>query len=406
MPNLILSPCGHVLHTPLGRLHAQHGKGGIRSDKREGDGATPVGSFALRRVFYRPDKWGPLPDCALPLIEITQKMGWCDDPKSPDYNRLITLPHTAGHEQMWRSDGLYDLVIELGYNDDPPSPGKGSAIFMHCAAPDWRGTEGCIVIERSQLLALLPQLTPESLLTVQPAMPDLRVLFTDNPTRLAHIRRVVSTALILEDAFRREAAHGRPGAAGAEGEEDTCTDDTQGAQSIESHAKLSVSKGSPPFGRGGPGERSVPRLAVEEEAGFGGKLVQAALYHDIAYAPDLRQSGFHPVDGAHQAAQDELPADVVDAVLHHSGAFGEMERMQPDLRADYGQACRMMQTKLSRALTFCDLRSGADGRPVSLTERLADIRDRHSRNHALLANLDAYDKQFRQIDQEFAHLLG
>ena len=139
------------------RFRCALGKGGVSAEKREGDGATPVGRFMLRQLFYRPDKLAA-PDCLLSKSAIRPEDGWCDDPDHPDYNRLVRLPHPASCERMWRDDGCYDLVIPLGYNDDPAMPGLGSAIFLHVARPDYSPTEGCVALARDDLLALLPGL--------------------------------------------------------------------------------------------------------------------------------------------------------------------------------------------------------------------------------------------------------
>lgn len=141
------------------------GRGGVRGDKREGDGATPVGSFPLRRVFYRPDRI-TAPPTRLPVQALIPADGWCDDATHPDYNRHVRLPHPARHEMMWREDGLYDVVVVLGHNDDPPLPGLGSAIFLHVAKPDWQPTEGCVALQLSDLLAVLAAAGPETRLTV------------------------------------------------------------------------------------------------------------------------------------------------------------------------------------------------------------------------------------------------
>lgn len=130
------------------------GRGGIRADKREGDGATPVGFFALRRVLYRADRVAK-PDTALPVGEIGRADGWCDDPDDPNYNRPVTLPYPASAETMWRDDRLYDIVVVLAQNDDPPVPGAGSAVFLHVAHPEYRPTEGCVAVAPSDLYDLL-----------------------------------------------------------------------------------------------------------------------------------------------------------------------------------------------------------------------------------------------------------
>jgi L,D-peptidoglycan transpeptidase YkuD (ErfK/YbiS/YcfS/YnhG family) len=153
---LRVDPAGFLIFAGR-RYRCALGKGGIRSDKREGDGATPSGVFPLRLLFYRPDRLTP-PPCLLPMQALRPGDGWCDDPGHPDYNRLVALPHPARCEQLWREDGLYDLLIALGHNDDPVVPGHGSAIFLHLARPDFSPTEGCVALARPDLLHLLPLL--------------------------------------------------------------------------------------------------------------------------------------------------------------------------------------------------------------------------------------------------------
>jgi len=141
------------------------GAGGIREDKVEGDSATPVGEFPLRRIYYRNDLV-VLPKVALPARPISEHDGWCDDPRSPSYNKLVHIPNEWGAEKMWREDGLYDLVVVVGYNDDPPEGEWGSAIFLHIARDDYAGTQGCVAFSRNDLLELLPLLTRDTRLRV------------------------------------------------------------------------------------------------------------------------------------------------------------------------------------------------------------------------------------------------
>jgi L,D-peptidoglycan transpeptidase YkuD (ErfK/YbiS/YcfS/YnhG family) len=132
------------------------GRGGIRTEKQEGDGATPAGLLPLRRLLYRADR-GPAPRLPgrLPVEPIAPQDGWCDDPAHPDYNRPITLPHPARHEQLWREDGLYDILGVLGWNDAPVQRGRGSAIFLHLARPGLAPTEGCVALPPAELRAAL-----------------------------------------------------------------------------------------------------------------------------------------------------------------------------------------------------------------------------------------------------------
>lgn len=157
------------LSWPNGRARCALGKGGVRADKREGDGATPIGTFPLRRLWFREDRL-TAPKTELMLRNIAAADGWCDDPSHADYNRPVTLPFPASHEKMAREDGLYDLVVELGYNDDPPIAGRGSAIFLHIARDAYLPTEGCIALAKEDLLRLLADCRPDSTLTVHPAV--------------------------------------------------------------------------------------------------------------------------------------------------------------------------------------------------------------------------------------------
>lgn len=135
-------------------LRCALGRGGLRADKREGDGATPVGDLPLRRVLYRADR-GPAPSCRVPVEPLSPDDGWCDDPAHPDYNRPVRLPHPARHERMWRGDALYDIVGVLGWNDAPVARGRGSAIFLHLARPGYAPTEGCVALSGPDLRAAL-----------------------------------------------------------------------------------------------------------------------------------------------------------------------------------------------------------------------------------------------------------
>ncbi len=123
--------------------------------KKEGDGATPGGIWPMRRVLYRPDRMRESPDTGLPVAAITPEDGWCDAPGDPAYNRQVKLPYTASAEALWRADHVYDVIVVLGYNDDPVVSGAGSAIFLHVVNEEDYFTEGCVAMERADLLELL-----------------------------------------------------------------------------------------------------------------------------------------------------------------------------------------------------------------------------------------------------------
>ena len=127
--------------------------------KREGDGASPAGVWPIREVWYRPDR-GPPPAAGVRVHAMCQSDGWCDDPADPAYNRHVKLPYAASAEHLWREDGVYDIVVVLGHNDDPPVPGLGSAIFLHICREGFPPTEGCVAITRPDLEDLLSRTLP------------------------------------------------------------------------------------------------------------------------------------------------------------------------------------------------------------------------------------------------------
>tara|TARA_B100001540_G_scaffold294950_1_gene295319 strand:+ start:770 stop:1336 length:567 start_codon:yes stop_codon:yes gene_type:complete len=143
------------------------GRGGVTSDKIEGDHKTPLGRFALRTVYYRPDRILDLKKLSLPTFPLRPEWGWCDDPDDPLYNQRIARPYDGHHEVMWRDDHLYDLVVVLSYNEPPSTPGKGSAIFLHVAPNDFSGTEGCIALSLSDLREVLVNCNADAWLTVR-----------------------------------------------------------------------------------------------------------------------------------------------------------------------------------------------------------------------------------------------
>ena len=130
------------------------GRGGRSARKREGDGATPSGTWRLLRVLYRADRT-PRPRTALPVRPLKVDDGWCDAVGDRNYNRLVRHPYPASAERLWRADALYDVVVVLDHNQQPRVQGAGSAIFMHVASPGYRPTEGCVALARHHLLLVL-----------------------------------------------------------------------------------------------------------------------------------------------------------------------------------------------------------------------------------------------------------
>lgn len=127
------------------------------TDKREGDGCTPLGIWPVRGVLLRPGKVdaGAI---RLPWRWVRAGDGWSDDPTDPAYNRPVRLPRGFSAECLIRADDAYDVIVVLGHNDAPPQPGRGSAIFFHLS--EGRPTAGCVAVERVDMMHLLPLLAP------------------------------------------------------------------------------------------------------------------------------------------------------------------------------------------------------------------------------------------------------
>lgn len=159
--DLVLTPGGLRF---AGRLWpCTIGRGGIRADKREGDGATPRGTHAITGMLYRPDRMARPTPWARPILPGDL---WSDDPTAPEYNHATRAPYDPSHERLRRADPLYDLVLLTNWNWPDAQPGRGSAIFIH----QWRRpgfpTEGCVALSRANLHAIARRITPATRLIV------------------------------------------------------------------------------------------------------------------------------------------------------------------------------------------------------------------------------------------------
>lgn len=141
------------------------GQNGVSVNKKEGDGTTPAGNLPIRKVFYRADRVQK-PESQFETVALKPEDGWCDALDNPKYNQEVTMPYPASAENLWREDEVYDVIVVLGWNDNPPVPGKGSAIFIHVARPTYSPTAGCIALALPDLLEVLKNLSTDSKVTV------------------------------------------------------------------------------------------------------------------------------------------------------------------------------------------------------------------------------------------------
>ena len=154
---LIAGP--HILPVALGR-------GGIKANKREGDGATPRGNFRLKRLWWRADRH-PRPRTLLPTRRIRANDGWCEDPRDRHYNQPIKLPLGSNADCLARTDNLYDFIIEIDHNTLPRIAGRGSAVFIHAARPEFAPTAGCVALDIVALRRLLSRVGPRTRIMVE-----------------------------------------------------------------------------------------------------------------------------------------------------------------------------------------------------------------------------------------------
>jgi L,D-peptidoglycan transpeptidase YkuD (ErfK/YbiS/YcfS/YnhG family) len=139
------------------RIKCAVGKRGIGIKKKEGDLITPKGEYKIQFILYRKDRIKNLKTNIRKLV-INKNYGWCDDPKSKKYNKLIKYPFNFSSEKMYRKDNIYDIIGVLNYNMNPIRKNKGSAIFIHVASKYLKSTKGCIAIKKNKLIKLIQNL--------------------------------------------------------------------------------------------------------------------------------------------------------------------------------------------------------------------------------------------------------
>ena len=139
------------------RVKCAIGKRGIGLKKKEGDFVTPIGQYKIKYILYRKDRIKKIKS-KLKKIIIKKDMGWCNDPKSSKYNKLVNLPFNYSYEKLFKRENMYDIILVLNYNMNPVKKNKGSAIFIHIAKKNYKKTLGCIAIKRTDLLKILKKI--------------------------------------------------------------------------------------------------------------------------------------------------------------------------------------------------------------------------------------------------------
>ena len=133
------------------------GKRGIGYKKKEGDLITPIGKYKIKYILYRKDRIKNI-QTKLKKISIKKNMVWCDDSRSKKYNQLTVSPSSYNYEKLYRKDNIYDLVLVLNYNMNPIKKDKGSAIFIHVVRKNFKKTEGCIALKKTDLIKVIKKI--------------------------------------------------------------------------------------------------------------------------------------------------------------------------------------------------------------------------------------------------------
>jgi len=141
------------------------GKRGITHKKVEGDHKTPAGTFTFKSIFYRKDRMLKLKS-VLNKIVIKKNMGWCHDPNSKFYNKLIKFPFNYSSEKLWLKKNIYDVIIIINYNLKPIIKKKGSAIFLHIAQKNYATTKGCVAISKKNMVLLVNKINKKTKLII------------------------------------------------------------------------------------------------------------------------------------------------------------------------------------------------------------------------------------------------
>ncbi len=142
------------------------GKKGIDFKSKEGDLITPKGIYKIKFILYRKDRIKNI-QTKLRKIQIKKNMGWCDDPKSKKYNKLIYSPINYSYEKLYKRENIYDIILVLNYNMNPIKKNKGSAIFIHVAKKNYKKTEGCVAIKKNHLLNIIKNIKAKTKIKIE-----------------------------------------------------------------------------------------------------------------------------------------------------------------------------------------------------------------------------------------------
>jgi HD domain len=127
--------------------------------------------------------------------------------------------------------------------------------------------------------------------------------------------------------------------------------------------------------------RTAERLARALVPDWADEIVAAAWLHDIGYAPELRDTGFHPIDGAAYLLRDQprLWQCVAPLVAHHSGAV--FEARERGLQAEMSRYRPPVDLAMLAIVNCADLCTASNGTPVDPADRITELLTRYPADH-------------------------
>ena len=143
------------------------GKNGLclDADHVEGCGQTPVGVYHFNKAFGIAAD----PGCALSYIQVDDNIYWSGDPNY-HYNEMMNINDYPGlamddSEHIVDYEYQYQYCLNISFNEEG-TPGRGSAIFLHCFGPAKPYTGGCVAVPENIMRMIMQQVSPECVVII------------------------------------------------------------------------------------------------------------------------------------------------------------------------------------------------------------------------------------------------
>ena len=144
------------------------GKNGMvfDSERKEGCGKTPIGVYRFNKAFGIADD----PGCAIPYVKVTKDLYWSSDMRDGmHYNEMVSINDypdldKKNSEHLIDYTKAYQYCLNISFNDEC-TPGRGSAIFLHCTGNN-KYTAGCVAVSKDAMVKIMKCVDPECLVVI------------------------------------------------------------------------------------------------------------------------------------------------------------------------------------------------------------------------------------------------